>query len=66
MSSTGLQSSSAPMGGLGLRLGDQGHIGEFSRILECFDSTYENTLPRNPKMSRFATFSLGWGYAMVP
>ena len=34
--------SSAPMGALGPILKYQGRIGEFSGILKCFDSTYEN------------------------
>ena len=59
-------SSSITMGALGPIAGDQGRIGEFSGILQCFDSTYRFALPRNSKRSRFGGFQLGWGYVMVP
>ena len=66
VSSPGNGSSSAPMGALGPTLEDHVGIDEFSGILEWFDSTYEITLCKKSKINRFATFSLGWGYAMAP
>ena len=56
MSSYANGSSSAPMGALGPTLGGLLRKPEFSRILECFDSTYEIASPRNSKMLQNESF----------
>ena len=58
--------SAEPRVALGPILGYQGTFFVFSGILQCFDSTYRLTLPKNPKMCRFGRSQLGWGYGMVP
>ena len=56
VSSTGLLCSSNPMRALGPIAEDDGRIGEFSRILECFDAEYGYALPRNSKMLQNESF----------
>ena len=58
-------SSSEPRDVLGPRPGHPATFCEFSRILECFDSTYRFALRQNPKKCRFDRFQVGWGYGMV-
>ena len=59
--SYGSGSSAKPTGVSGPIFGKQGFLLEFSRILECFDSTYEIASPENSKNRRLGCFHLLWG-----